>query len=269
MPNKPKSNNTALAKAPQSESTVPEYLRKAPKTAAAGLENVEQRDMTLPRLALAQALTPQLSKSDPKYIHNLQPGMYFNTITGYVYGETVKVVPLLMYKTRIRFNPIEVGGGIRCQAQDARHGVGDPGGDCEVCEFARFAPDAKRPECDLFYNYAALAFADEAPLDPSAILVVSLKSTAIKVAKTWNSLMRLRNTDAFAGVYEFTSAEVKRDNQRWFTPVVKGAGFVSEEQYKLAQAMYQMVKEAQQAGKLKVDDEENAIDEEPGSKAPF
>lgn len=240
-------------------SAIPEYLRKAPRTAAAGLENVEQRDMTLPRLGLCQSMSPQRTKSDVKYIHGLEEGMYFNTITGRIYGESVLIVPLLMYKTRILFNPIDEGGGIRCQAQDARHGVGDPSGDCERCPFGQFK-DQQRPECDLFYNYASLAFAEDDAdgLDASSIVVVSLKSTGIKVAKDWNALMRLRGTDSFAGLYEFSAAEQKKDNQRWFQSTIKNVGWVSEAQYRLAQGCYQMVKEAQLAGRLKTDENDDA-----------
>lgn len=255
-------------------SAIPEYLRKSPRTAAAGLENVEQRDMTLPRLGLCQSMSPQRTKSDVKYIHGLEEGMYFNTITGRIYGERVRVVPLLMYKTRILFNPIDDGGGIRCQAQDARHGVGDPGGDCERCPFAAFK-DQQRPECDLFYNYAALAFGDgdADELDASSIVVVSLKSTGIKVAKDWNALMRLRGTDSFAGVYEFSAVEQKKDAQRWFQSTIKNVGWVSEAQYRLAQGCYQMVKEAQAAGKLRTDEDGDAgmghetAEPEPPTKA--
>ena len=60
---------------------VPDYLKREQGQAAAGTENMERQDMTLPRLGLCQALTPQRQKADPKYIYGLEEGDFFNTIS--------------------------------------------------------------------------------------------------------------------------------------------------------------------------------------------
>src|SRR5271154_3374242 len=120
----------------------PEYLAQL-GAEITGFENMGQQDMTLPRLGLCQALSPQRKKSDPKFISDLEEGMFFNTITQHVYGSKLRVAPLLFYRSQIFFNPIDQGGGIRCQAPDGKVGWGDPGGECARCPYQGFTDGVK------------------------------------------------------------------------------------------------------------------------------
>lgn len=250
------------------DTAVPDYLRRSAGAAAAGLENVEQGDITIPRLALCQSMTPQRKKSEASYIDGLTEGQFFNTITGENYGDSVRVVPLFFYKTRILFTPIDDGGGMLCQAQDGMHGVGEPGGECVKCPKAAFGED-KRPECAHFYNYAVLVMSKNRPIGLDSLAAFSLKSTGIKKAKDWNALIRLKGTDSYAGVYEISSAEQKNQaGQSWSTPVIKNAGWVSKDEFAIAEACYKSVRDMQNEGKLKIDPE-NAKDvgaREPGDE---
>src|SRR5262249_53749154 len=87
-------------------------------------------------------------------------------------------------------------------------------------------------------------------------LVFSLKSSALRVAKDWNALIRIRNLDIFAGVYEITSVERKNDVGRWYEPVVNPAGNVTRETYDVARAAYAAVADLQRAGRLRHDVED-------------
>lgn len=254
---------------------VPDYLQRAPNEPPAGLENMDRQDMTLPRLGLAQALSPQLSESDPKYIDGLRPGMFFNTITREAYGKTVQLVPLLFYKTRILFGSMDDGGGLRCQSSDNLIGIGDPGGTCIRCPNSQFGSarngEGKGTACNQFFNYAAL-IVNDGGVSPEGLLVFSLKSSALKVAKDWNALIRIRNLDIFAGVYELHSVERKNDIGRWFEPVIQPAGNVTRETYEAAKAAYQAVAQMNREGRLRHDVTD--LNPEAGgdadeSKAPF
>jgi hypothetical protein len=231
---------------------IPDYLRRQPGVPPMGLENFSREDITLPRLGLCQALSPQCSESDPKYIDGLRPGNFFNSITRENYGKTVQLVPLLFYKTRILFGPMDEGGGLRCQAPDNMIGVGEPGGTCIKCPLSQFQKDGSKPECLQFFNYAALVVRD-GNVSPEGLLVTSFKSSALKVAKDWNAFIRIRNLDIFAGVYEFASVERKNDIGRWFEPVVTPAGNVSREVYEAAKMAYAAVGDLNRQGKLRHD----------------
>jgi hypothetical protein len=253
----PATQTAAIEKAkPRELEQVPDYLRRAEGVPPAGLENLERQDMTLPRLALAQALSPQLSESDPKYIEDLRPGMFFNTITKESYGKQVQLVPLLFYKTRILFGSLDAGGGLKCQSNDNLIGIGEPGGTCIKCPFSQFGSarngEGKGTACNQFFNYAALVVID-GRVSPEGLLVFSLKSSALKVAKDWNALIRIRNLDIFAGVYEIKSVERKNEVGRWYEPVINPAGNVTRETFEAARAAYQAVAELNAAGRLRHD----------------
>ena len=73
--------------------TLPEHLRSEFGNKA-GKENVGREDMLIPRLAIAQSLSPQLKKSNEAYIPDLEPGQFFNSVNGEVYGDQVQIIPL-------------------------------------------------------------------------------------------------------------------------------------------------------------------------------
>lgn len=255
------------------QSNVPAYLRRAPGARPAGFENMDRSDWTLPRLGLCQSNSPQRSEGDAKFITGLRDGQFFNSITQTVYGKSVKIIPLMFFKSRVRFRAMDEGGGILCRADDGKKGIGDPGGDCEKCPMALFTQgDSKNtvpPECDHFYNYAVLVLPEEKEtLGPDSLAVMSLKSTGLKTAREFNALLRLKNTDFFAGVYEITSAVQKNQaKQSWFTHVIKSAGWVSEAQLEIGKMVYQSVTEAHTEGRLKVDAEDIATEgRQPGDE---
>src|SRR5271157_2401378 len=112
---------TAIEKhQPQPLAEIPEWLRRPPGQGAAGFDEVEQGDLTLPRLGLCQALSPQKDETEPKYIDGIEEGEYFNSLTGENYGAKLKIVPLLFYKNRIAFRSKKEGGGTLCRSDDMK-----------------------------------------------------------------------------------------------------------------------------------------------------
>ena len=51
-----------------------------------GFENVDSDCVSMPYLKLAQATTDQAKRGHPKYIEGLEPGKYFNSNSGQIYG---------------------------------------------------------------------------------------------------------------------------------------------------------------------------------------
>jgi hypothetical protein len=255
-------NSKLMAKQDESMIKAPDYLQRIDSAPALGFENMDRTDMTLPRLGLCQSGSPQRKRSDPKFIDGLSEGDYFNTITHTVYGPKLNVVPLMFWKARILFRDMEQGGGLLCQAPDNLHGVGEPGGECAKCPLSQFKNGAP-PECLQFYNYAVL-IPQDGKLRADSLAAFSLKSTGLSVAKDWNALMRLRNTDMFAGLYELSSRETKDGAYTWFASIVENAGWVDKAAYDFAREAYASVREFAQAGSLKVDVED--LGREPGAE---
>jgi len=249
---------------------VPDYI-----TGREGTEQIERQDVTYPRLGLCQSLTPQKKKSDANHIPNLTDGQFFNTITGEIYGESVLVVPILFSKQRIKFHPMSEGGGIECQSFNGKDG-GFLSPKCEeldgttVCEHAKFS-DNHRPTCDKLHNRPA---AIVKPIDRPASggiffcevadipIIISLKSTGLKVSKQWNSLVKLNpNTPMFARVYELISTEVTKGQQSWFAPTIKPRGFVPPDLFRQLKTAYDSLKDVNITADMTGMETEEAPDE--------
>jgi len=220
-----------------------------------------QGDYVLPRLALCQSGTPQRLSGDVKYIEGLAEGDFFNTITRKVFGPTVHIVPILFFKSRLLFRPMDQGGGLICQSFDSFLGVGLPGGDCLKCPLQAFGPDGHRPECNLLHNYVSLVIDQEGNTSPSELAVLALKSTGLTVAKDFNALMRMRRADMYAGIYEVGRARVTNQvKQSWFKPAIKNSpinkGWVTEEALQVAKLAYEAAMALRAEGRLKVDVED-------------
>jgi hypothetical protein len=183
-----KSENPKLVK-----SNIPEHLQEYASMGAVGFENVKASDTIVPRIAVAQAISPQVTKGDPSRIEGLEVGQFFNTVTEEIYGETVNVTPLLEFPSRIFFPPRGSNDPIRCSTKDLDadgrliNGSITPQG-CDLCPYSKFGDDGTPPPCTLFYNYP-VAVHTEGGLDPA---VFSAKSKMIKPAKKLNSLVRYR-----------------------------------------------------------------------------
>jgi hypothetical protein len=210
-----------------------------------GTELQETSDLIMPRLALCQSMTPQRKKSDPAYLEGLEEGALFNSLTGVIYGQQVRIVPLFFYKSRIMFKPMDEGGGVLCQAPDGKSCQLNNGG---PCLHDSWGPNGEKPQCTELFNFPSLLY-------PSReLIVLSFKATAIKAGKQLNSLIRFRNADAFAGVYAISTAPDKNAaGQEYYTYVVKNAGWVDEEFFKFAEQMYEALAPKVSTGALGVD----------------
>jgi hypothetical protein len=252
---------------------IPEYLRRQEGTQTEGMEGMERGDLKMPRLSLCQSMTPQRKKTDPKYIEDLNEGDFFNSITSHNFGHELKFVPLLWYKSRILFTPLDEGGGLLCRSEDSKTGVGDPGGACIKCQHSewRKGPAGKRiaPRCTLFHNYLILTLEQDRMPSLESLICLSLKSTGLDAATDLNALIQLRGAkSAYAGIYKLASAsDTNAAGQEYHVPVVKNAGWVSQDMAAFAEQVYQSVKGMKDAGTLQVDETvQETFPPEPGSE---
>ena len=73
------------------------------QTGVMGMEGVRQEHIQIPRLSIAQPLSPQMIRSKPEYIEGLMVGQFFNSVTREVYGDKATVVPVKYSLSRIKF----------------------------------------------------------------------------------------------------------------------------------------------------------------------
>ena len=162
---------------------------------------IDATDMVMPKLKLSQAM----SKVNSEDI--VRQGNWYHSVSNRNFGKTVYFVPVDMRKSRSYFVQ---GQGVLCRSFDLLKGEGDPGMLCEGEEVERYdgTPASERgcplrlwerdpdkginrpPACGITYNYPGLIVLD--PDDPDSKtmrVLLQLRSTATKTAKTINTLM--------------------------------------------------------------------------------
>lgn len=210
---------------------VPSYI--AQHQGMTGLEALnDSNDFLMPRIALAQSLTPQAKRTDPKYIDGLVDGQFFNNVTQEVYGDKFRFIPLFAHKYRVKFKE-PIGSGIDCSSllddKGRMYGRLSPEG-CAGCVHAQFGDDGDAPECTDFKAWVVLLLSGQ----PAGI---SFKSTALKVAKQFNSQLRMAGGPAFAKVWEASCTTETKNNNTYWQWVLKPVSFVAESVFKQAEQM--------------------------------
>lgn len=209
---------------------VPAFLqnRSGP---ARGSENVGAEDLVIPRLELVQALSPCLKKNDAGYIEGIEVGMLYNNVTRQSYGQSVQVIPVFFKKEFIVWKSRKLGGGFvgafafNEEAESVRLSQEQPD-QFQVNETANMFCLLRNPETGKLEE-----------------IVVSMAITKLKVARKWNSLIRMNEGDSFSRVYEIGTAEERnKSNEEYQNITVRALGFVTEPEFTRAENLYEAVK---------------------------
>lgn len=212
---------------------IPEYLR-AQIGNQEGSEDVGRDDVLIPRLCIAQDLTPQRKKHNENYNPDLELGDLFDSVTGEIYakeGQPVQVVPLFFFKNWIKFIPQSQGGGVA-----AFYDQNNPPKAADTAWV-----DGNPPDVTEFKNRMVLLVREGQK--PRA-MTVSFKSTGLKEAKKWNSLILDTKLPAYACTYALKSKVKIKGEQSWHIMQVEKSGFVPQEFFSQAQEFFNQLKTA-------------------------
>ncbi len=203
----------------------PDYVTKSHR----GI-NFTKKDTSIPRVALAQALSPEVTEGDPALIAGLKPGDLFNTATKQNYGRELLVQIVRRDQPRaMEFNPIEDGGG-----------VADP--DVPLYDARlKWGPNGEKPVATLFLDYLVLTLPADQPVE-DRLVALSFKASGVKVAKRLNGLVAYRNADIWAGVYKITT-DTKLVPKPHKVYVVANAGWVSKADFTIGEEVFEAVKD--------------------------
>ena len=213
--------NTALA-------TLPEYLR-ADVGSRDGKDGVEQGDLLIPRLKLAQAMTKEMKKSSENFIPALREGDFFNSVTGEIYGTKVNVIPLHFFNEYIEFDES------MSVVKYYQRGELPPAEDLAV-------ENGQAPKCTTFKCRMSLLLKEDGTVDP---LVVSFKYVGRKApTNKWNFLIAEKNFAAYAYIYNLESVTVKGKKGEYQSGKFTRGEFTPAALYESAKQYFSSLQEA-------------------------
>lgn len=162
-----------------------------------GNEGIGRGDILMPRLAVAQKMSPEIDPTHAKYVKDLQFTDLFHSVSKKNLGKgPLHFVILRRDDPRwIEFNPLDQGGGIK----DMDVQFGDPR--------TKFGPGGEKPIATEFHDFVVVLLEGFDPADPmESIVALSLKSSAIKAAKHLNLLITARGPKRiYKGIYSVTT----------------------------------------------------------------
>jgi hypothetical protein len=207
---------------------VPSYIKQGDTR---GTDHLKKEDLQIPRISLAQGLSPELKRTEAKYIEGLQQGDMFNNLTKEILGEgPIEFTIVRADPPRgIEFYPREEGGGVK----DINVPLDDPR--------MQFGPTGEKPVATKFYDYVILL------LPKREVIALSMKSSGLKVARQLNALMKYRQVPVPSFAMKFTLRSVPEKNAKgeYFNFAVANAGYVDEATYKFAEALFETIKDKQ------------------------
>lgn len=191
-----------------------------------GAENISKDDIQMPRIGLAQALSPQIEESDPKHIPGLGKGDMFNNLTQTVYGKELIFTVIRSDKPRgIEFHPLASGGGIK----DFNVPLDDPR--------MQFGPNGEVPIATKFYDYVVML------LPSREIVALSMKGSNLKTARQLNSMIKFRQAPSFSCKFKINSVVQKNSKGTFSVFTVSNDGWVDEDTYLYGEGVYEQIKD--------------------------
>ena len=206
--------------------------------ANSGLENITSEDLTIPRLKILQALSPEVNKRDGKYVDGASAGDVINTVTSKLYNEDneLVVLPVSYKRLFLEWQPRENGGGLVAQHEDqailsktTKNHIGQ-----DVLQNGNYIQTSA--------NHFVLVLNKDGSYDQA---MIPMAGTQLKKSRTWNSVMasiKLRSGDkvftppSFSHKYILKTVSESNDRGSWFGWSISNIGPLSENEMFFYQA---------------------------------
>ena len=183
---------------------------------AAGMEGMDRDDFAMPFLRVLGQLSPETNKQDAKYIEGAESGMIFNTVTKQIYdGEKgLNLIPCGYKREYVEWSDRGQGTSAPVAIHSGSSGI--------IKEASRGADWKDRlPNGNYLENTASYFVLTE----DMQMALISMKSTQLKVSRTWNTMMntiQLEGKDgpftpaSYSHVYNLKSVQQSNDKGTWF-----------------------------------------------------
>jgi hypothetical protein len=193
-----------------------------------GFGNMDTEDYALPFLRVLGQLSPECNKRDAKYVDGAEPGMIFNTVTKQLYdGEAgVNVIPCYYKREYVEWSDRGEGTSAPVAIQTVDSGI--------IKDATRDASYKDRLPNGNYLENTASYFVT---IDDGTSALISMKSTQLKVSRSWNSMMnsiKLKGKNGmftpamYSHVYNLKTVQQSNDKGTWFGWTVEKVGPVQD-----------------------------------------
>lgn len=196
-----------------------------------GFQNMDQNDLALPFLRILGQLSPQVNKRDAKYVNGAEPGMIYNTVTSELYdGEKgINVIPCYYKREYVEWQDRGEGAGAPVAVHAATSAI--------VQEATRDSMGKDRLKNGNYLENTASYFVIISKDNGAETALLTMKSTQLKVSRTWNSMMNglklqgkngLFTPPIYSHVYNLKTVQQSNDKGTWFGWTISKVGPVKD-----------------------------------------
>lgn len=195
------------------------------KNDLAGAEDIDANEIRLPRLTMAQGLSPQITPGDAQYIEGLTLFDMFNDMSSEIYGKgPITFVPVSREIRRIEFIPRTEGGGVA----DLNVPKGDP-----RLQWTKSTPDAQRadvpPAATEFYEYIVLLLRPGKAPEPIVFSIAKKNKWNKRAIDKLDTVIKLR-PPIYANLYSVdTKTPGKNDKGTFAVPTIRDLGYIPKD----------------------------------------
>ena len=195
---------------------------------AGGMDGMGQGDFAMPFLRVLGQLSPEVNERDAKYVEGAKAGMIFNTVTKQAYDgvEGVNVIPCGYKREYVEWSDRGEGTSAPVAIHSVASGI--------INDATRGADYKDRLPSGNYLENTASYFV---MLPDMQQALITMKSTQLKVSRSWNSMMNsiklqgkngLFTPAAYSHVYKLSTVQQSNDKGTWFGWNIEKVGPVQD-----------------------------------------
>jgi len=259
--NKEKRNMNQVAKKEKSDVALTSMFEQ---DQAGGMDQMGQGDFAMPFLRVLGQLSPEVNERDAKYVSGAKAGMIFNTVTKQAYDgvEGVNVIPCGYKREYVEWSDRGEGTSAPVAIHSVASGI--------INDATRGADYKDRLPSGNYLENTASYFV---MLPDMQQALITMKSTQLKVSRSWNSMMNsiklqgkngLFTPAAYSHVYKLSTVQQSNDKGTWFGWNIEKVGPVQDKN------MYEAAKQfASSVSNVQVKHGEGETKSKPQDSVPF
>ena len=179
-------------------------------------DNIGKEDTAIPFLKILQTNSPECDESNPEYIPGAKAGLFLNTVTKELIGNTVDVIPVADQRIYNKWAEREKGGGykgvVAIASEEVKAAKQDDRGRL-VLDSGDYLVDTRNHFIIALYN------------DKATPMLLPLTSTQVKKSRNWIGRMmdlKLKNKEGkkytpprYSHIYTLSTLTEKNDKGSW------------------------------------------------------